>query len=334
MKQTFFTANHKNADIRKKSSSGGVFTAVSDKWFEIHGEKAVIYGCTLDENLNAVHIRATQPEYRNLMRGSKYIQSDISGVYNEIANDISNNWFVLFSGTPCQVSGLKAFLKAKNIDFSNFLFTVDFVCHGVGSNRFFEDNIKNLEKKYKSRAVFCSFRAKSRPDKLQEMEVRFENGKKYNSQSAKYDWFFSVYNSKNYILRPSCYNCKFAKPERMADITLSDNWAGYANKSPYLSAIIASSEKGKDLIENCSFCLDFNEVSQQDVYQEHLYHPTKLSENRNKFIEIYKKDGYLAAQRYVGNNTVKGKFRYLAAKIINKLHLRKIFKMLKSVSKR
>lgn len=333
MEQTFFSANHKDADIRKKSSSGGMFTAISDKWFDVHAEKAVVYGCSFDENLNAVHIRACNKATRDRMRGSKYIQSDILGILNSIENDISNGLFVLFSGTPCQVSALKSFLKAKMVSFENSLLTVEFICHGVGSNRFFEDYIKNLEKKYKSRAVYCSFRAKSRPDKLQEMEVRFENGKKYNSQSAKYDWFFSVYNSKSYILRPSCYNCKFAKPERLSDITLSDNWTGYSNKNSHLSAIITSTEKGNDWIKRCFDSLDYNEVSQEKIYQEQLHHPTKRCENQTVFIEIYKNDGYLAAQRYIGNNTFKGKLYCLAAKILNMLHLTAPLKKLKKVLK-
>ena len=84
MEQLCFSAIHKDEKIEKNSSSGGAFTAITDAWFSEHGEDAVVYGCILDENLDAKHIRATTKEQRDRMRGSKYIASDITGIYGQV----------------------------------------------------------------------------------------------------------------------------------------------------------------------------------------------------------------------------------------------------------
>ncbi len=337
MEQRYFTANHKNKDVIKKSSSGGMFTAITDEWLDAYKENAVVYGCVLDENLNAVHKRATTREERNAMRGSKYISSDISGTYNNVINDIKEDKHVLFSGTPCQIAGLKAFLNASDIKTCDNLLTFEIVCHGVGSNRFFADYISHLEKKYKSKAVSCNFRAKSRQGKSEDMEVLFENGKRYNAATTRYDWFYSAYIS-NYILRPSCYECKFAKPEREADICVSDNWNEFYSESPtrHLSAVIVTTQKGLEWFEKSSKNLDFAEKTLDGIYQMNLYEPSKKPERYDEFQSLYNSEnGYLKAQKFLGNHTVKGYIRSFAVDMLYRLDLidkaKKVLKRLKAI---
>lgn len=340
MEQRYFTANHKNEDVIKKSSSGGMFTAITDEWFEAYKEKAVVYGCVLDENLNAVHKRATTRQERNAMRGSKYIFSDITGIYNNVIKDIKEERYVLFSGTPCQVAGLKAILNAQKIKFFDRLLTFEVVCHGVGNNRFFADYIAHLEKKYKSKAVSCNFRAKSRPGKSEDMEVLFENGKKYNAATTRYDWFYSAYIA-NYILRPSCYECKFAKPEREADICVCDNWNEFASDSPgkHLSAVIITTEKGLEWFKKSSENLDFIEKTLDDIYQMNLYEPSKKPELYDEFQALYNSEnGYLKAQKFLGNHTLKGYIRSFVIDMLYKFNLidkaKKAVKCLKTILKK
>lgn len=208
MQQRFYTAIHKNKDICQKSSSGGAFTAITDAWFETYKDKAVVYGCVLDQNLKAKHIRATIPEERNKMRGSKYIESDISGISEQIEKDLKNGMYVAFSGTPCQIAGIKTYINNRDVSWENQLITIEVLCHGVAIEDFFRDYIKHLEHKYKSKAVNCNFRAKTRADALEKMQVHFENGKKYTAGSTKYDWFYSAYLG-NYVLKPACYETWF-----------------------------------------------------------------------------------------------------------------------------
>lgn len=329
MEQKFFAALHKNDDVYKHSSSGGAFTAITDMWFEKYQDKSVIYGCILDKSLKAVHVRATDKSKRNLMRGSKYISSDVSGVFEMVENDLREGLYVVFSGTPCQIAGLKSYLKSKGTEFSGKLLTVEVICHGVGSNKFFEDYISHLEKKKRSKAISCNFRAKSKPGKIQDMEVVFENGKKYNALSTRVDWFFSVYN-KNIILRPSCYRCKYATKKRVSDISIADNWGDKESKLKKMrSLIIANTEYGLEAVKSAFSDMEFEYTSFDEIIQPQMLHPTPKAEIYGEFWQVYREHGYMAAQRYIGNNTLKGKVLYYTIYVLDRLKLIRILKKLK-----
>lgn len=333
MEQKFYTASHKLDDIIKKSSSGGAFTAVTDAWVEAYGDRAVIYGCILDESLKAKHIRATDSKSRDKMRGSKYIESDISGINAQVEEDLKNGLYAVFSGTPCQISGLKTYLKNKGIETEENLLTVEVLCHGVAEDKFFADYISNLEKKYKSKAVNCSFRSKGRPDALERMQVLFENGKKYTASSTKYDWFYSAYLG-NFVLKPACYECKFAKPERYADITIGDNWGGYEKSGEKAgSVIITNSTKAESWVKRAFENMNFSEIPFDLIHKDQLSCPASKPASYDEFWNIYKKGGYLAAQKFIGNNTLKGKCRCFMAFVLDKLHLIGFAKKIKRILK-
>lgn len=334
MEQRFFTAMHKNEEVLKKSSSGGMFTAITDAWFSEHGDKAVVYGCVMDETLNAKHVRAISPAERDKMRGSKYISSNVSGVFKMVETDLKNGMFVVFSGTPCQISGLRSYLSAVRISENKQLLTVEVICHGVGSNSFFKDYISHLEKKYRSKAVSCNFRAKSRPGRIQDMEVVFENGKRYNASSTKFDWFYSAY--EGYILRPSCYNCKFAKKERYADISIADNWNSAISdgEKKHGSVIIINSEQGNNIFVKSSANFDFKERKFEEIHQPNLREPTRKPQKYEEFRCAYSEGGYFGAQKFLGNNTPKGKLRSFVVDILYKLNLIEKIKSLKIFIKR
>ena len=330
MEQRYFVATHKDADVLKKSSSGGVFTAITDEWFLTYGDKAVVYGCILDEDLKAKHIRAAEPDVRDKMRGSKYIESDVSGVFKQVLNDLENGFYVVFSGTPCQIAGLKSFLNAKGMVLTDNLLTIEVLCHGVGSNRFFDDYIHHLEKIYKSTAVKCNFRAKSRPHKNEDMEVVFSNRKKYNASSTKYDWFYSAYISGS-IIRPSCFDCRFAKPERNADICISDNWKGMCSEKDckFLSAVITATDMGYKWLTNSGRNMNCCEKTLEEISQSNLHTPTPKPSGYDKFWQIYSgNDGYIKVQRHIGNHTLKGYVRVFIADLLEFLHLTETAKLM------
>lgn len=335
MEQRFFTATHYNKDVLKKSSSGGMFTAITDVWFSEYKDKSAIYGCIMDKNLNAKHIRATNVAERDKMRGSKYISSDVSGIFKMVEEDLKKGIYVLFSGTPCQIAGLKSYLSAVKAEKNEHLLTVEVICHGVGSNRFFNDYISYLEKRYKSKAVSCNFRAKSRPGKIQDMQVEFVNGKRYTASSTKYDWFYSAYGS--YILRPSCYSCKFAKKERVADISIADNWNDYNSDdgSRHGSVIITNSDFGFAWFEKASYCFDYKETSFEETHQPNMRAPSPKPQKYGEFWSIYNtENGYLKVQRFLGNNTLKGRVRSFVVDILDSLNLIGVIKSVKRLIKR
>lgn len=321
-----YAAYHIDEEIVKKSSSGGAFTAVSDKWKEQH-PNAVIYGCILDEKLEAVHIRATNDEDRDAMRGSKYIASNSNGIFEQVRKDIEDSIYVMFSGTPCQVAGLKSYLDYVGVNHEEYLITVEVICHGVGSTKFFHDYIARLEKKYGGRAKKCSFRAKSKPGKKEDMRIDFVNKKTYVSATTKYDWFFSAY-MRNYILRPSCYQCKFACMERGADISLSDLWGKIEDGSRTQSLVFVNSEKGSDLLVSCSDRMELCQLKPDEIHQPHIHHASKKPDKYDEFWDRYNKDGFLAAQRFLGNNTIRGKVCANLAYCANKTNLLGVAKKL------
>lgn len=163
----------KNSDeIRYLSSSGGVYTAVSDVILDNGG---VCVGAAFDENMKVKHIHAKTKEERNLFRGSKYVQSEIGEEYSRIADDLIRGYNVLFSGTPCQVNGLKHFLLAKNIQ-QDTLFTIDVVCHGTPSPKLWSEYITFLNKKYHDTLVKFNFRDKTSGWRGYHIRAEFKGG--------------------------------------------------------------------------------------------------------------------------------------------------------------
>lgn len=329
MEQQFFIGYHKDEKIIKKSSSGGIFTAITDLYLK--SGNVSIYGCILDENLNATHIKAKNTETRNKMCGSKYIQSNISNCFNDVAQDLKNNVEVIFTGTPCQIAGLNSFLELKKIDKKKLL-TVEVICHGVGSNKFFRDFISYLEKKYNGKAIKCNFRSKKRKGQLQCIEIIFDNGKVYTSPATSLDWFYSVYH-KNYILRPSCYECKYATKKRNSDISIADSWSDLYNKNYSTSLIICNTQKGLETFNKIKSNLIFKSVTFDQVEVPQMKYPSKKPHNYNEFWNIYNKKGYLEIQKYLGNNTKKSKLKSSIVNILNKFNLIYYFKILKSRGK-
>ena len=315
--QKYYRFIHSNETVRKNSSSGGAFTLISDLIFEKGG---IVYGCAMDDNLNVKHIRAVDKETRNNMRGSKYITSDLKGIFSQINNDLSAGNIVLFTGTPCQCYAITKYLNRLKTNTDN-LWRMEVICHGVGSKTFFNDYIKFLESKYKSKAVKVNFRAKYHKGQKQDMEVLFNNGRKYHASSTKYDWFYSVY-LQNLILRPSCYECPFAKNERYSDLSVADHW-GFRDDEAY-SLIVSNTEKCEQL--NLVSIEGIEEITKSEVTQPNMRHPSDRPKCREEFWDTYVKYGYLKVQRWIGNNTPKGWLENLLAKVAYDMHIAGLLK--------
>lgn len=317
-----YLAISKDNEIVRNSSSGGAFSILTNIKLK---ENYKIYGCIMDENLKVYHIDANTEKERNKMRGSKYIQSNINDSYKKIEKNLKNNEKVVFSGTPCQIAAIYSYLNIKKIELNNF-YTIEIICHGVGSNNFFNDYIKKLEKDYRSKAIICNFRSKSRPGKLQDMTVKFENGKRYHASTTRYDWFYSAYLA-NLILRPSCYKCRFACEKRNADITIADAWG--ENKNISNSLIICNTEKGKLWLNSVRENFYIKEVNLKKFNIPNMKRPTPKPINYDEFTQIYISRGYLEAQRYIGNNKISAKIKVWIINIADKINLMEILKKFK-----
>lgn len=166
-----YAARHKNMKEVETSRSGAAFIAISDYILE-HG--GVVYGAGYTDHFRVVHKRATTKEERDEFKGSKYVQSDLQGVFRQVKKDLKDGMTVLFSGTPCQTSGLASYIGTK---LRTNLYLVDIVCHGVPGPNIWRDYITYLEKKQGSRICWVNFRDKQLFGWTAHKETfKFENG--------------------------------------------------------------------------------------------------------------------------------------------------------------
>lgn len=232
----------KDKDGLKQSASGG-FSYHLSKYVVKKG--GIVYGCAFDDGFVAKHIRIDKPEDLWKIQGSKYVQSDTNDSFSRVKEDLSNDRLVLFTGTPCQVAGLKAFLGK---DYEN-LITMDIVCHGVPSPKLFKHYIKSREATYKSKVTSFSFRSKKRGWGRCILSMHFANGQKVLKVLIAEEYgrdFFSC----NYF-RECCYSCPFSSDKRVGDFTGADLWGGESPKwIRGASLVLVNSEKAKKLLEN------------------------------------------------------------------------------------
>lgn len=281
-----FVVKHLDQNVRMNSRSGGVFVALSD-WIIDRG--GVVYGCVLDENLNALHIRATNKIDRNRMCRSKYVQSDTRKIFSLIRNDLKENRLVLFSGTGCETDSVLSFLQHEHIETTN-LFLMDIICHGVPSPKIFSDFIGWMEREFHGKVTEFEFRDKSKSGWDGYIETAKINNK--NHSGTIYRELFQ----SDLCLRPSCYNCKYSTVFRTSDITIGDAWGikkalPQFNDNRGVSLIIINSKKGKKILEIINEVSEVKPVNLAEMLQKNLYKPTNPPGNRDHFWNVYKKGG-------------------------------------------
>ena len=256
-----FGAYSHNENERLNSSSGGIFSLISKK---ILSEGGIVYGAMFDEELKLYHGCARNYEELKSLMGSKYLQSNNEISYKRVKENLKNGVKVLYSGTPCQIAGLKAYLQKE---YDN-LYLVDIICHGVASPKAFDVYKNHLEKKYHSKIIDYQFRAKPYGWRNYETYIAFENKKEISEAFTK-NLYMRCF-LKNVMLRPSCYDCSFKTIPKHSDLTLGDFW-GIAKVSDFkdddkgLSLILVNNKKGEELFSSIqsditSFEVDGNEA--------------------------------------------------------------------------
>ena len=250
----------KDDNKRMNSSSGAVFSALSSYIFSVNG---IVYGVAMtDDCSSAVFISVTDEEGLKKLRGSKYLQAKIGDTYKNVKKDLLNGKTVLFTGTGCQINGLKNFLQK---DYNN-LICVDVICHGVPSPELWKKYVDYQEKKNKGKLKYVNFRCKD------ESWINFGmkeiiQGKKLKKKfiSKDIDPYMLMF-LRDYCLRPSCYEC-VAKKVKESDITIADFWginrvAAEMNDGKGTSLVLIRSERGKQI---------FNIIRDDMKWKEVLY---------------------------------------------------------------
>lgn len=307
-----YVAKHKNKEVLLNSTSGGVFTALSDL---VLNDGGVIYGAVFDEKMVVRHIRATSEEERNKMRGSKYVQSDMGNIFLDVKKDLEENRNVLFTGTPCQIAGLKAFLNGKD----EGLICIDLICYGVSSPVIFKEHINFLERKKKEKVVDYKFRPKKWGWHNSKNIIIFDSGKEYYN-GAYSNLYQSLYYSR-IVARPSCNNCQYASLYRQGDISIGD-CQGIERVKPDFdcfdgaSLVIVNTKLGQVCLEKIKDRLILESLDINDALQPPLKAHGKESSYSERFYKNYFKLGYeKAIKQYFGKWFV---VKYYIKKLLKK----------------
>lgn len=228
-------------EIRINSTSGGVFSAIADRFIENGG---FVVGAEYTEDLGIRHIVISDKDKIRQIRQSKYAQSDLGDIFKAIKNLLNTGEKVLFCGSPCQVAGLKNYLIK---DYQN-LFLVDFICRGIISQKIYKKYLESVERHTKSKITKVHFKNKDFGWNRFSTKLSLSNGDEYH-KDRYHDEYMVGYLKYNLYLRPCCHDCQFKTLPRIADLSLGDFW-GIANSDKTLdndqgtSVVLINSEKG------------------------------------------------------------------------------------------
>ena len=287
-------------------------------------QNGAVFGAAFDENFEVCHIAVETETELSKLRGSKYVQSNLLDVYPQVLQYLENGRKVLFSGTACQIAGLKKYL---NNDYEN-LYTVDVLCHGVPSPKIWKMYLKDKQKKYNSSIEKIEFRNKKNGWKNFSVNMEFCDNQRYCVNSYE-DSFMRMF-LDNIDLRPSCYNCRYKGFPRMSDMTVGDSW-GIENYMPDMdddkgtSVILVHSSKGKQLLEAVKESINLRETSLDKALPKAAdsRNSVKMHPNRKKYFNgVAKGQSFDILCGYLQKNFVQ-KFlilpRYILVKIKSKL---------------
>ena len=283
----------KNQDVLKKSSSGGMFAQIA---IYVLSKRGIIYGASLLEDFSVHHIKIETVEDLKFLQGSKYTQSSTLETFKDCLNSLKEGRFVLYSGTPCQIAGLKGFLKK---DYEN-LVTVDIVCHGVPNNKMFKEYMSLMEERQNGKIENFLFRDKEIGWGINGSFLVKNQKKKVWESASSYLYYFT----KGEIYRDSCYCCKYTCEHRPGDITLGDYWGVEKQHDAWIkkedidlsrgvSAIIANTDKGKEILSMIKPELVYCPSSFEQVAQgnKQLRTPTKCTK-RDELLSLYEVGGW------------------------------------------
>lgn len=281
----FKVARLKDEKLIKKSTSGGLFACVARYILKNEG---IVYGSGFTSDYYEVkHMRIDNLNDLDKILKSKYVRSNMGNTYKKVKEDLENGLTVLFCGSPCQVAGLKKFLKK---DYKK-LYTTDIICHDYAPGKIWEKYVKSLEKKEKSKVTYVDFRYVNLKEPHKIMYIKFENGTVineglYNSTFGKV-FYLGLSSNK------SCTECKFNDFNNYSELTFGDAW-GYKNeKYPRKnSLVLINNDKGKDLYEKIKDeLIEFTDFDKKTLIENNypLIYSTPKHYNHNK-IDINCKD--------------------------------------------
>ncbi len=313
-----YIASTKDDKKSAKSSSGGVFPLLCES---ILGDNGVVYGAEIKKHEDGLfyvsHIGVESTIDVTKLYNSKYIQSNTAGIYTDVKEKLTLGRKVLFSGTPCQIHGLKNYLGK---DYSN-LFTIEVICHGVPSHKIFHKYMEYISPKFNGKITNIIFRDKAKGwDKNICVEYEDKNGIIQREIIPFYKSSYFMMFLKGDTIRDSCLRCPFASRYRSADLTLGDYWgAEYehpkfvrkngnnAIRKQGMSCVIINSDKGISLMEEIKEMLVYEESTYEKValHNKQLLYHLPASKNRERYLSLLLNDDYNVLDNEVINQYSK-----------------------------
>ena len=297
------------------SSSGGVFSILARRMLNLGG---VVYGHAFDDGLHVGCVRAENLDELSAMRGSKYVQSDMGDAIASVGRDLGAGREVLFSGTPCQIDGLLAFLGGPR----DGLLTVDIVCHGVPSQAFFADC---MGEEFTDRLLSLRFRDKREGWGCGGGASILHSGiEKDVPFSPEISYYYKRFLAGD-VYRESCYRCPYAGGERPGDFTIGDFWGIDVNSSGLdarrgISLVIANTAKAEELIPYIKSETSWAERPLEEAVRgnDQLMHPTPRPESRDVVLERWKEEGIGVLEDEHRRSTLLSSKKWLAKRAVKK----------------
>ena len=276
-----YACYNKDEPVRMESSSGGLFTLIAE---QVINNGGVVFGASFDKEFNVAHRYVETKEELGELRGSKYVQSKIGDTYKKSKEFLKQGRQVLFTGTPCQIGGLKSYLEQDY----NKLFCIDIICHGVPSPKVWKKYVSYRENRAGAPARRIAFRRKDGGWKRFSVSFLFNNDTEY-VQTVDKDLYMQAF-LKNACLRPSCYACNFKTLHRESDITLADFW-GIQNVFSEMdddkgaSLVFVNSTSGESMFAQIKDKISYKEVdiNQAVAYNSSAIKSVEYNPKREKF---------------------------------------------------
>lgn len=265
------------------SSSGGAFSAFARMTLE---EGGVVYGAAFDKELHCHHIEIQNIKDLSSLRGSKYVQSEIGTTFKRIKEHLKNNRKVLFCGTPCQVAGVKKFLRKP---YPNLL-TLDLICHGVPSDMVFQGYLKKFSSRFAAFPAGYEFRDRDGWGKAPSVSVCGKLHRIYGVDAL----YMEAFNASA-IFRKCCYQCPYSSIPRVGDCTLGDFWGIGRYGKPFkhdtmkgVSLVLANTEAGEAAMRQLKDCYIEERTLEEALIENHnLNEPSTLNPNRDNIIRDF-----------------------------------------------
>lgn len=268
--------------IREKSSSGGFFSLVAE-W--IIQQDGIVCGAAFDKNFQLHHIVVDNVADLDLLRGSKYLQSNVGNIYNQVKNTLKDNRKVLFTGTPCQVAALYNITGQDEN-----LYTIDILCHGVPSQEIFNRYLSEISDGRTVKSI--NFRSKEFGWVCNHIKIDFLNGESYigTDKEDAYEKGFL----QNLFLRLSCSNCSFCELPRWANITMGDFWGiskidSSQNDGKGTSLVLINNEKGEYIFNGIKGTIQYKKIDVEPQNMPNRFHAFyAANRNRERFFNLVK----------------------------------------------